>query len=115
MSEPETVIQRLRDTLEKEPGLGDLLERSLVKAREGAEGELKPELYAALEWPRDIAEYEAYLRHFVRFVPHESDADAWKDQDRAQEVSDRMSHFYFWSTKMSVTWRRRILAPSANG
>ncbi|WP_433714050.1 phosphatidylserine decarboxylase [Nocardia sp. CA-084685] len=95
MSEPEMIIQKLRDCLEKERGLGDLLERSLVKAREWAEDELKPELYAALEWPRDITEYEAYLQRFVRFVPHESDANAWKDQNRAQEVSDRMSHFYF--------------------
>ncbi|AFC55208.1 MULTISPECIES: phosphatidylserine decarboxylase [Mycobacterium] len=96
MSEPDSVIHNLRDTLNNEPGLADRLERSLQKARGRAESELNPELYEALEWPRDIGEYEAYLKRFLRWVPHESDADAWKNEKRqAQEVSDRMAHFYF--------------------
>lgn len=96
MGEPETVIQKLRDVLDKEKGLADRLERSLQQARERAGAELDPSLYAALEWPRDIGEYEAYLKRFVRWVPHESNADAWKNEKRqAQEVSDRMAHFYF--------------------
>lgn len=66
------------------------------RARRRAEDELNPDLYQALEWPRDIGEYEAYLKRFARWVPHESNADAWKNEKRqAQEVSDRMSHFYF--------------------
>lgn len=96
MSEPDSVIHNLRDTLDSEPGLADRLERSLQQARRRAESELNPELYEALEWPRDIGEYEAYLKRFLRWVPHESDADAWKNEKRqAQEVSDRMAHFYF--------------------
>lgn len=96
MSEPDSVIHNLRDTLNNEPGLADRLERSLDQARRRAESELNPDLYEALEWPRDIGEYESYLRRFLRWVPHESDADAWKNEKRqAQEVSDRMAHFYF--------------------
>lgn len=96
MSEPTAIIQKLRDTLDKEQGLSNQLERSLTKAREWAEAELNPDLFAALEWPRSIEEYEGYLKRFIRWVPHESKADAWKnEQNNAQEVSDRMSHFYF--------------------
>ncbi|BBY04932.1 phosphatidylserine decarboxylase [Mycobacterium noviomagense] len=100
MSEPDAIVQQLRRTLDKEQGLADLLERSLVKAREWADADLKPELFAALEWPTDIAEYEAYLKRFIRWVPHESNADAWKNEkSQAQEVSDRMSHFYFLASQ----------------
>ncbi|HZE17379.1 MAG TPA: phosphatidylserine decarboxylase [Mycobacterium sp.] len=96
MSEPEAIVQKLRDALDKEQSLADLLERSLIKAREWAEAELDPDLFAALDWPADIGQYEDYLKHFSRWVPHESNADAWKNKKRqAQEVSDRMSHFYF--------------------
>jgi phosphatidylserine decarboxylase len=93
MSEPEAIIEKLRDTVEKEKGLADLVERSLVKAREWAEAELDPNLFSALEWPTDIGEYEDYLKRFIR--PHESNAEAWKQQGKSQELSDRMSHFYF--------------------
>ncbi len=56
MSEPKPVIQELRGVLDKEQGLGDRLERSLQEARQLAEAELNQDLYAALEWPRDIDE-----------------------------------------------------------
>ncbi|OBE98609.1 phosphatidylserine decarboxylase [Mycobacterium sp. 852002-10029_SCH5224772] len=96
MSEPESVIQQLRDVLDKEQGLDDRLERSLEQARRQAEAQLNPDLYAALEWPHDIGEYQDYLKRFIRWVPHESDAEAWKNENRqAQEVSDRLAHFYF--------------------
>lgn len=96
MSEPDAIIQKLRDILDKEQGLESLLERSLVKARNWAEEELNPRLFAALEWPTDIGEYEDYLKRYLRWVPHESNGDAWKNEQRqAQEVSDRMGHFYF--------------------
>ena len=75
MGEPETVIQKLRDVLDKEEGLADRLERSLQQARERAGAQLDPDLYAALEWPSDIGEYEAYLKRFIRWVPHESNAE----------------------------------------
>ena len=55
--------------------------------RQLAEAELNPELFQALEWPCDIREYEDYLKRFVRWAPHESDAGAWKNEKRlAQEV-----------------------------
>jgi phosphatidylserine decarboxylase len=95
VSEPEVIIEKLRGALDKEQGLTDLLERSLAKAREWAKAELNHDLFAALEWPTDIGQYEAYLKRFIRWVPHESNADAWKRQGSAQELSDRQSHFYF--------------------
>lgn len=96
MSEPDIIVEKLRDILDKDPSLSALLERSLVKAREWAEADLNPALFEALEWPTDIAQYEEYLKRFVRWVPHESSAKAWNNESRqAQEVSDRMSHFYF--------------------
>jgi phosphatidylserine decarboxylase precursor len=71
----------------------------LVKARTWAEDELKLELFAALEWPTGIDEYADYLKGFIKWVPRQSDADAWKDLDpeerQAKEVNDRLAHFYF--------------------
>ncbi|VBA37509.1 Phosphatidylserine decarboxylase proenzyme [Mycobacterium innocens] len=54
MSEPDAIIQKLRDILDKEQGLESLLERSLVNACKWAEEELNPELFAALEWPNQF-------------------------------------------------------------
>ncbi|ORW27295.1 hypothetical protein AWB91_03050 [Mycobacterium paraense] len=95
MSDPDAVIRELRELLTKESGLADLIERSLAKARESAEAELKPELFEALEWPLDIDEYEAYLKRFVRWVPRQSDAAAWQEQGQAKELNDRTAHFFF--------------------
>lgn len=99
MSNPEAIIRELRDALDTEPGLADLLQRSLVQARERAEAELNADLFAALEWPGDLGQYEAYLRRLIRWVPRQSDADAWKDlapeKRYAREVSDRIAHFYW--------------------
>ncbi|OBF50328.1 phosphatidylserine decarboxylase [Mycobacterium sp. 852002-53434_SCH5985345] len=99
MSDPDAIIRKLRDVIEKEQGLADLLERSLKQARESAEAELRPELFAALEWPANLDEYEEYLKSFVRWVPRQSDAEAWQGADpaerQAQEVSDRTAHFFF--------------------
>lgn len=89
------IIEKLRDTLAHEKSLGDLLEASLTTARQHAEAELDRNLFEALEWPCSVSEYEDYLQRFVRWVPHQSDADAWKQNGKAQEVDDRMSHFYF--------------------
>lgn len=99
MNEPDVIIRSLRDVLADDSGLARLLERSLVRARERAEAELHPDLFAALEWPTDIAGYEDYLDRFLRWVPHESDARAWKEQGKSQEVSDRQSQFYFLASQ----------------
>lgn len=60
---------------------------------------MNPELYEALEWPRDLPEYYEYLKRFIRWVPRQSDAEAWKGSSPegryAKEVSDRLAHF-FW-------------------
>lgn len=99
MSDPELIVHKLRDALDKEEGLADLLERSLVQARQWAQADLEPKLFEALEWPTDVGQYEEYLKRFVRWVPHESGAEAWKQEGSAQEVNDRQSHFYFLASQ----------------
>ncbi|OBH97879.1 phosphatidylserine decarboxylase [Mycobacterium scrofulaceum] len=98
MSDPDAVIRKLRNVVEQE-GLAAPLERSLKRARESAEAELRPELFEALEWPADLGEYEDYLKRFVRWVPRQSDAKAWQEiepeQRQAREVNDRTAHFFF--------------------
>lgn len=99
MGDPDTIIEQLHQALDKEDGLADLLERSLVTARKSAEAYLRPDLFAALEWPTNIDEYEGYLKRFIRWVPKQSDTKAWQQQEpgerQAKEVSDRIAHFFF--------------------
>lgn len=99
MSNPNATVQELRNLFEREPGLADVLERSLVKARASAEAELRPELFEALEWPVDFDQYADYIKRFIRWVPRQSDAKAWQElkpeERQAQEVNDRTAHFFF--------------------
>ncbi|MBO0863890.1 MAG: phosphatidylserine decarboxylase [Mycobacterium sp.] len=99
MSDPDAIVRDLRNLLDKEQGLPERLVRSLTQARERAKAGLKPDLFGALDWPQDIAEYESYLKRAVRWVPRQSADKAWqgtKPNERyAKEVSDRMSHFFF--------------------
>jgi phosphatidylserine decarboxylase precursor len=99
MNGPDQIVQELHATLDRDPALGDLLVRSLRQARERAQADLDPDLREALDWPRSLPEYDDYLRGFIRWVPRQSDAAAWRKsapQGRyAQEVSDRLAHFFF--------------------
>lgn len=99
MTDPDAIIHELRTVLEKEQGLANCLEKSLVKARESAESELNPDLFQALEWPIDIEQYEDYLTRLVRWVPRQTSAKAWQEQKagqpHAEEVNDLTAHFYF--------------------
>lgn len=117
MSTPDTIIEQLQDTLEQDQRLTALLERSVVKARDLAEAELNPDLFAALEWPQNLDQYEAYLTRFIRWVPRQSDAKAWKNQapeDRyAKEVSDRLSHF-FWLIDQKVDEGETAIAENSD-
>ena len=107
MYDPEQIIRELQDLLHSDAGsgLGELLERSLVQARERAHADLNPDLRDALEWPRDLSEYYDYLRRFIRWVPQQTDAPAWKtsapEERYAKEVSDRLAHF-FWLVDQKV-------------
>lgn len=104
MSSSDSIIDALRNML-CTPGLADLLEKSITQANARAHAELDPTLYAALPWPTDLGEYEEYLKNFIRWIPQQSDAEAWKSdapQHRyAKEVSDRLAHF-FWLTDQKV-------------
>ncbi|MCV7089057.1 phosphatidylserine decarboxylase [Mycobacterium interjectum] len=99
MSNPSAIIQELHETFQKDRGLVDLVERSLIRARESAQAELRPELFEALEWPTDVDQYQDYLRRFVRWLPRQSEAKAWQhlepDERQAKEVDDRIAHFFF--------------------
>lgn len=86
MSETDTITRRLMHTLDGDRTLASRLEQSLVKACELAEANLDPRQFAALEWPTDRGQYEAYLQRFIRWVPQESDLI---------KISDRLSRFYW--------------------
>lgn len=99
MNDPGAIVRELRKLLDQEDKLADLLVRSLTQAPERAAAGLNPDLFAALDWPQDIDEYESYLKRAVRWVPRQSADKAWQgrkpDERYAKEVSDRMSHFFF--------------------
>lgn len=68
LSEPEAII-RQDDLLDRNENLAAQLGRSVAKARELAKVDLDQDLFAALEWPRDLDGYRSYLERFVRWVP----------------------------------------------
>jgi len=94
-----SIIDKLHRVLEGNDGLADRLERSLVEAHAKAQAELNPAVFDALDWPTDLAAYDKYLQGFLRWIPQQSDAEAWKQpapKDRfAKEVSVRLGHFFF--------------------
>jgi phosphatidylserine decarboxylase len=106
VQQTDQIIDDLRRVLERDGGaLARRLERSLRRARDRARTDLSTELYEALEWPRDLPEYYEYLQRFIRWVPRQSDAEAWKtsapEERYAKEVSDRLAHF-FWLIDQEV-------------
>lgn len=105
MNGPDQIVHDLQATLDREPALGDLIVKSLRRARDRAQADLDPDLRDALEWPQSLPDYYGYLGGFIRWVPRQSDAAAWKKsapQERyAREVSDRLAHF-FWLIDQKV-------------
>ncbi len=79
MNESASIIDKLHHVLEEDDGLADRLERSLVEAHARAQSELNPAVFDALDWPTDLAAYERYLQGFLRWIPQQSDAQAWKE------------------------------------
>ncbi|TSE01530.1 phosphatidylserine decarboxylase [Skermania sp. ID1734] len=111
MSRTDTIIKGLRQVLDGDDTLTAWLEESLVRAGKRAENDLDPDLFGALEWPRNLEEYEEYLRRFQRWIPRQSDNPAWQGgpahERYAQEVSDRLSHF-FWLVDQQIDDRGAI-------
>ncbi len=101
MQQPDEIVRSLQTLLDDDPSLADVLEKSLRSAAERAAKELDADVYDVLDWPRDLPpQYYDYLSRFVRWIPQQTDAPAWKKtsapQERyAKEVSDRLAHF-FW-------------------
>ncbi len=99
MTESASIIDKLHHVLKETDGLADRVERSLVAAHAKAQAELNPAVFDALDWPTDLAAYDKYLQGFLRWIPQQSDADAWKQpaaKERfAKEVSVRLGHFFF--------------------
>ncbi|WP_328655806.1 phosphatidylserine decarboxylase [Streptomyces sp. NBC_00334] len=117
MQGPDQIVHDLRATIERDDrGLGSLIEKSLVKARERAEADLNADLFGALDWPRTLPEYYEYLKRFIRWVPRQSAAAAWKvsapEQRYAREVSDRLAHFY-WLIDQKVDDGRTAIAENS--
>lgn len=99
MHEPDRVVPALKEIVDADGSLAELLERSVRLARARAEGTLNPDLFDALEWPADLAGYYRYLENFIRWIPQQTDSPAWAsstpERRYAKEVSDRLAHF-FW-------------------
>ncbi len=102
----------LTQLFEEDPELASCLEASLRTAADRAPRDLDPALVEALDWPRTIDEYADYLAAFARWIPQQSGNAAWTSgsarQRNAEEVSDRLAHF-FWL----VDQRSEDDAPSA--
>ncbi len=105
MSDTNDIINELHATLGANDGLGELLELSVVTARSRAKSGLDPDLFEALDWPRDLQEYDRYLQRFSSWIPQETGSMAWKKQSggttSSREVSDRLAHF-FWLIDQKV-------------
>jgi phosphatidylserine decarboxylase len=101
----EDITERMRKILDDDPDLAQLLERSLVEARSRAAQHLDADIYEALDWPTNVAEYEGHLQRFIRWIPRQSNDKAWTKhaphERLAKEVSDRLAHF-FWLVDQPV-------------
>lgn len=117
MYEPDQIVRDLEDLLSQEgDGLTQRLEESLTTAWKRARAELNPDLLDALAWPRNLPEYYEYLRRFVRWIPQQTDAPAWKtstpEERYAKEVSDRLAHF-FWLVDQEVGEEKSVIAETS--
>lgn len=110
-TEPDQIVRDLQATLDQDPHLAEVLEKSLRMAGERAEADLNPELRDALDWPQDLPAYHEYLRSFIRWIPQQTDAPAWKvtapHERYAKEVSDRLATSSGWSTRRWTPMRPR--------
>lgn len=90
-------IAYIKDRLDTDPELSELLVASINKAESQANGKLNTDLYKLLEWPTTVDEWISYITTFSRWIPHQTDLKGWRDADKgyAQEVYDRLCHFYF--------------------
>jgi phosphatidylserine decarboxylase len=70
----EHVINFLIEKTNKDKTLGSLLVASLHKAKISAKEQLEPDLFSALLWPKDLAEYNQYLLSLARWMPEESNS-----------------------------------------
>ncbi len=118
MNEPDQIVHDLRDLVRSDQAVGRLLESSLAQARERARADLDAELYGALEWPGTLPEYYEYLQRFIRWIPQQTDAAAWRrtapEERYAREVSDRLAHF-FWLVDQKVNDQGGAVAESSDG
>lgn len=116
MKQPEHIVRDLQNLLDDDATLAGVLERSLRTAGERAAKDLDADVYEALDWPQDLPQYYDYLSSFVRWIPRQSDAPAWKTsapQERyAKEVSDRLSHF-FWLVDQKVDAGQTAIAENS--
>ncbi|HWU06732.1 MAG TPA: phosphatidylserine decarboxylase [Streptomyces sp.] len=118
MNGTDQIIHDLQVTIDSDDrGLGTLIEKSLRNAGELAEARLDTDLFEALDWPQSLPDYYAYLKRFIRWVPRQSDAAAWKksapEQRYAREVSDRLAHF-FWLIDQKVGDGRTAVAENSD-
>eukprot|EP00632_Arachnochrysis_sp_CCMP2950_P010601 CAMPEP_0185689378 /NCGR_PEP_ID=MMETSP1164-20130828/413_1 /TAXON_ID=1104430 /ORGANISM="Chrysoreinhardia sp, Strain CCMP2950" /LENGTH=581 /DNA_ID=CAMNT_0028355867 /DNA_START=33 /DNA_END=1778 /DNA_ORIENTATION=- len=112
-SEEEILV--LAEKLSKDKGLTDLLEASLVRAKQEAERQLAPELYAALgAWPTTAEAYLDYLLAYSKATMVPQPHAAWRGWDSPEgdgahhEALDRLCQFYFMITRDVTDVSQRI-------
>ncbi len=110
----DSIKTSLHGLLDSEPGLADRIEGSLRRAAERAPRDLRAPLVEALDWPRSIDDYIDYLTGFARWIPQQSTDPAWADgtDQNAEEVSDRLAHF-FWLVDQKVDGDEGVAEGSA--
>lgn len=90
-------IAFIENWLKNDAVLSELLLESITEARKFADGRLNEKLFNLLSWPTTIPGWISFITEFSRWVPHQSGHEGWQDPETgyAQEVYDRLCHFYF--------------------
>lgn len=90
-------IAYIKDELENNSQLSELLLESINKAKTFADGRLNSKLFNLLDWPTTIPAWIDYITKFSRWIPQQSSHKGWQDPATgySQEVYDNLCHFYF--------------------
>ncbi len=93
------VVDHLQARLSSESDFAQLLLASINQAKDEAYKNMDPKLFEVLSWPTTLVDYIVFLIEFSRWKPQQSDHPAWQkpgaEQPHAEEVYDRLCHFYW--------------------
>lgn len=96
--DPYQPVDILQNHIQQDPELGELILKSLKKAKENGKKLNNKRLYAKLDWPETLDAYYDYLREYAEWIPQQSGDPAFEiegSKDQYQEPYIRLCHFYF--------------------